>query len=308
MDDAGAARGAPRRRHGGPDGARRARRLGQRRHPSRASTSSDLAADAAAARGARRGPGSGVMSEESGRPRRRPAGRRGARPGRRQHQRQPRPALVRHQPVRGRRATAPGPRWWSTRPAARGSRRSRGGGARGRRRSRCVPSACTTLGDADRRAVGLPAALVRVEAVPGPRRRRPRPVRGGRRAPRRLRRLQPERPRRLGLPRRAARLPGGRAPSSSTPSAASSSPLDHAARRTPVAAGHAGAARRRRWRPAGASSTRSRGPRSARSYPERVLGRLHSLAARACSAACRCRPGGGSCARSRPRTRWARSA
>ena len=82
------------------------------------------------------------------------------------------------------------------------SRRAVRGGA-GRRSarataSRIAPSARTTLGDAARRAVRLPAPVARLGPVPRARGRRPRPVRGRRRRARRLRRLQPRRPRRRG--------------------------------------------------------------------------------------------------------------
>ena len=105
---------------------------------------------------------------------------------------------------------------------------------------------------------GYPPRLVRLEAVPRPRRHRPRPVRGRRRPARRLRRLQPERPRPVGLPRRAARVPGGRRAGRRRRTTASSSPPT-----TPPGARRWRRPRRRcssrPWRPAGGSSTRALG-------------------------------------------------
>ena len=107
-----------------------------------------------------------------------------------------------------------------------------------------------------------PAAL-RLEPVPRARRRRPRPVRGGRRRARRLRRLQPRRPRLVGLPRRRCSSARRPAPSWPTPSAASSCVLDHAARRTPVAAATPALLAELRRRPAGASRDRAHVHRAA---------------------------------------------
>ena len=113
------------------------------------------------------------MSEESGLHGGGPRRGRRARPGGRQHQRQPGAALVRHQPVRGRRATAPGPPSWSTRRAGCASRRHAAAGARVDGDAAARRSACTDDGRRHRGPVGLPASLVRLEAVPRPRCRWP---------------------------------------------------------------------------------------------------------------------------------------
>ena len=144
-------------------------------------------------------------------------------------------ALVRHQPVRRRSATAPGPRWSSTRPTGCGSRppaAAAPASTAGRWRRPAAPrwarrwSACP----------GYPPRLVRLEAVPRARRHRPRPVRGGRRA--------------ASTPTStAARAPTARGTTSAACSCAGRPAslvvdaydrelvtTDHAARRTPVAA------------------------------------------------------------------------
>ena len=132
------------------------------------------------------------------------------RPARRLDQRGAAAALVRDQPVRGRRRRPASPRSSST--SCHGTRyeAERGGGAPPRRRAD-PPSSVHRLADAIVGLYGLPAAhlgwaqfralgaaaLDLCAVADGPARR--------------LRRLHRRRPRALGLPRRPARLPRGRA-------------------------------------------------------------------------------------------------
>ncbi len=113
---------------------------------------------------------------------------------------------------------------------------TRGGGARVDGRP-LRPSPCDGPGRSPRRPVRLSAMVVRVEAVPGSRRGGPRPLRGGRRPARRLRRLQPERPRMPGTTSAGCSSARRLGPSWSDAWDRPLVTLDHAARRTPVAAG-----------------------------------------------------------------------
>ena len=198
-----------------------ARRGGERRPRARSAASgdwglagtkagqhhSDLAADAAALEvlGER---GSGVLSEESG------------------LQDAERPLLVVVDPLDGSTNAAQGIPWFATSLCAvdadgplaalvvnlvNGDRfEARRGEGAWRNGAAIGPSAAPTVRAGHRRPVGLPAAVAGLAAVPGARGGGPRPVRGGLRRARRLPGLQPRRPRRLGLPGRAAGLPGGR--------------------------------------------------------------------------------------------------
>ena len=256
-----APRGAARRGHGRARRPRRPRRLGAAPAPGPASTAATWPPTRRPSPCSTRA-GLGVLSEESGVHHGDRAvvvvvdpvdgstnASRGA-------------ALVRHQPVRGRRRRRPRRASWSTRPAAlrfeavAGRRRPR------RRRAARARRRAPTLGEALVGLSGLPAALVRLEAVPGPRRRRPRPVRGRRRPARRLRRLQPERPRRRGTTSAGLLV-------CQEAGAVVVDAFDRDARHPrPRRAAHArsrrhpGAARRRRSRPVGRSATMSPGRRS----------------------------------------------
>ena len=195
---------------------------------------SDLAADAAAL-AVLDGAGLGVMSEESG-PHRldRPVigGDRsrwtapptppGASPG-------TPPACARST------ARARGWRWWSTRRPGSGSRPS---AAKDARRDGRPIHASTVPRSWARPSSGSPATprLPRLEPVPQPRRRRPRPVRGGRRRAGRLRRRRRFAPRELGLPGRHADLHRGRRRRVGESEGRDLVTLDHGDRRTPVAA------------------------------------------------------------------------
>ena len=166
----------------------------------------DLAADDAA-HGVLDAAGVGVLSEESGLVRADADAVVVVDPLRRLHERVARAVVVGHEPVRGRRG---------------GPARCGGGGPDLRDPLRGGPGRGSALRSARRSCRAERSSLVgrwsgcrgcrRVRwaaTVPGAGARGARPVRGGRRAVRRLGRLQRRRARGVGLPRRAADLPGG---------------------------------------------------------------------------------------------------
>ena len=198
---------------------------------------SDLAADAAAldvlARGRSRGAVGGVGTAPA-----RGVGHGGAGPARRVDQRQPGHPLVRHQPVRRRRRGTTGRAGGE--PGVGDEVRGGAGRGRPRRRGSAAPLRVPVAARGGRRPVRVPEALAGLEAVPGARGVRPRPVRGRRGRRRRLRGLLVERPRLLGLPGWAAGLPGGGRASWSTPTGGTWSPSS-----TPIAGPRSPGPRRR---------------------------------------------------------------
>ena len=138
---------------------------------------SDLAADEAALGGARSAPASACCPRRAGCTDPDARHRRGRRSTRRLDERARGHPLVRHEPVRRRRRGAASRRWSSTSRRASGSRRCEAAGATRERRADLPPSATRRSATSHRRAVGLPAAPPRLEAVPRARGGCARPVR-----------------------------------------------------------------------------------------------------------------------------------